>query len=566
MSKKQKKITVANTKSKDYSVLILIVLTVLCYLRVLGLDLTQLDDTIFINDKHTFISSYKNIPVAFTQGCFSEKDIYYRPILLVYFILLNPFTSQTSITVYHFGNLVFHVINVLLVFKLLNKLTKNRIHSFWLSVLFAVHPVFTMAVAWIPGINDLLLTTFALGYFLALLKVFERGQWKEIVLNTLFLFLGLFTKETGAFLPIGGLLLLWYNGYLKRITNAVKLTIILNVAVWLTWFIARKDILMPGTPALIDQDMLSTFFYKLNGLIQYFGKCILPFNLNVFPTIENTNTFWAIAALLLVGIMIVLNKNRKTNEIIFGITWFILFLLPIFFVPKNINNQFFEHRLYLPMIGILFLFRQTILFALPVINAIRKTILIVLCIIWILIIHLYIPDFKETFSFWNSAVAASPDNAYANKMLGIKLEENNRQTEAIPYIKKAYSLDSTEKYTRLFIAKLIYMPGQKWDSARWMLEREIETNPTFQDTYAELSHVCFEMKDFPAAEKNLIKFLEFQPREQMFNTNLLLLYRDQGKYKQALLHADKMKELGLTVDEGLYKILEDSSNIPLPGF
>ncbi|MEP7170772.1 MAG: hypothetical protein ABI855_15495 [Bacteroidota bacterium] len=546
-------------KTDKYAIWILLAITFFCYLRISGFNVTQLDDTVFIQDKHDFIKSFKNIPVAFAQGCFNEKDFYYRPLLLVYFILLNPLTSKSSVAAFHFGNIFFHLLNIFLVFKLLFRLTKNKNHSLWLTAFFALHPAFTMAVAWIPGINDLMLFTFAVCYFLSIIKITEGGAWKDILLNTLFLFLALFTKETASFLPIGGLLILWYKDQFKAFSRPLKTVLILNITVWLVWFFARKNVLTSEAPSMINMEMLSYSLNKINGLIQYFGKCILPFNLNVFPTIENTNTLWGTLALLITGILIAMNKKRSTKEILFGAAWFILFLLPVFFVPRNINNQFFEHRLYLPMIGILFLLRQTILFG-SLTNTNRKPILIAIGVVWVIIMQLYLPDFRDTFSFWNKAVAASPDNAYANKMLGIKLSENERNTEAIRYIERAYMLDSTEKYIHLFIARLIYMPQQKWDSARYMLEREIQFTPQFSDNYAELAHVCFEMKDWAATEKYIIKYLALNPKDEMLNTNLLLLYSDQKKYKQGVAQADKMRSMGINVDDKMYNTLLDSAS------
>src|SRR5689334_3836 len=86
-----------------YAQWILIVLVLVVYLPVLNLDLTQLDDTVFINDKHDFISHLSNLPKAFAEGCFNTQDIYYRPMLLAYFMFLNPFSSRTSITAFHLG-------------------------------------------------------------------------------------------------------------------------------------------------------------------------------------------------------------------------------------------------------------------------------------------------------------------------------------------------------------------------------------------------------------------------------------------------------------------------------
>ncbi|MEO8086304.1 MAG: tetratricopeptide repeat protein [Bacteroidota bacterium] len=544
----------------QYANWILILLALICYLPVLNLDLTQLDDTVFINDKHDFISHFSNIPKAFVQGCFNEKDIYYRPMLLVYFILLAPFSSVKSIVIYHFGSVVFHAINVLLLYRLLNKLTGKRNHAFWLTAFFCVHPALTMAVAWIPGINDLLLTTFALGYFLSLLRIAEGGKWKDILINALFLLLALFTKESGAFLPLGGFLLLWYKGYLKDAGKKFSFVIPLTLLSWIVWFFARKNVLPENTPALINSDMVSLVLHRAAGLIQYFGKCILPFNLQDFPTIEGTNIIWGLAAIVLVAALVFQNKERNLKNILIGSGWFVLFLLPIFFVPKNINDQLFEHRLYLPMIGILLLLRETILFSSSIKVSTRQTIVIGVFVACVVDIHLYMPDFKDTFSFWTNAVAASPQNAYANKMLGIKMAENKRESEAIPYFEKAYELDSNERYTRLFIARLIYMPKQNWDSARFLLEREIEINPLYSDTYADLAQVCVAQKDWAAAEKNIVKFLSYKPKDQLYNNNLMLLMKEQGKYREALAQADTMKARGLDVNAGLYKAIADSVN------
>src|SRR6185436_19956130 len=141
---------------------------------------------------------------------------------------------------------------------------KNQ--SFWLAAFFCVHPALTMAVAWIPGINDLLLTSFALGYFLTLLRIAEERTWKNIALNILFLLLALFTKESGAFLPLGGALLLWYKGYLRSTLKNFLAYVPLTLAAWACWFFARKNVLPENTPSLIDADMLGLLIHRSTGL------------------------------------------------------------------------------------------------------------------------------------------------------------------------------------------------------------------------------------------------------------------------------------------------------------
>ncbi len=545
-----------------YPAWVFVLLVLICYLPVLKLGVTQLDDTVFINDKHDFISKFSNIGAAFKQGCFNEQDIYYRPMLLVYFILLYPFSSPKSVLIFHLGSVFFHALNVWLVYRLLNKLTSNRVHCFWLSVIFAVHPAFTMAVAWIPGINDLLLTTFALGYLITMLNLSKSFSLINVAGNFIFLLLALFTKETGAFLPAGALLLLIYahNESTKKIKPHYFLVAGLNVLAWSVWFAARKNVLPSDSPALIDSQMVALLMHRAAGLLQYFGKCLLPFNLNVFPTIESTSLALGILSVIAVGALLYFNKQKSVRAMLIGIGWFVLFLLPIFFVPKNISNQLYEHRLYLPMIGVLLVINETVLFSALIKPITQKIVLVSFLCTSVGIIYNYTPVFNDTFSFWNNAVESSPKSAYANKLLGIKLYENNREKESLPFIKTAYELDSTERYTRLFIARLIHIPNQQWDSARWYLENEIKINPKFPDTFAELAHVCVELKDFSAAETYILKFLEFNPKDQALNNNLLLIYNDQKKFDIALKHANNMRTNGLLVNEDLYKAIFDSAN------
>jgi hypothetical protein len=42
-----------------------------------------------------------------------------------------------------------------------------------------------------------------------------------------------------------------------------------------------------------------------------------------------------------------------------GMLFFLLFLLPALLVPSNLNEQTFEHRLYLPVIGILIMVNES---------------------------------------------------------------------------------------------------------------------------------------------------------------------------------------------------------------
>src|SRR6202020_3196456 len=95
-----------------------------------------------------------------------------------------------------------HIISVVIVFKLFIVLEVNRVHAFILSLLFAVHPVLSQAVAWLPGRNDVLLGIFIFSFFIFSIRYSREGKLKNLLLSVFFLLLALFTKETAVMGPV----------------------------------------------------------------------------------------------------------------------------------------------------------------------------------------------------------------------------------------------------------------------------------------------------------------------------------------------------------------------------
>ncbi|HNY03915.1 MAG TPA: hypothetical protein PKG48_15070, partial [Bacteroidales bacterium] len=147
-------------RKNGFAIGLLIAFTFIVYARSLFLGYTRLDDSIFIVENAKYNADAGNLVVSFQRGLFNPtKDAYYRPLFLVDFILESRLFGVKPAG-YHFTNLLFHLLSVTLLFLFLRRLKIPPEDSFLLSLLFAVHPVLTQAVAWIPGRNDLLLMIF----------------------------------------------------------------------------------------------------------------------------------------------------------------------------------------------------------------------------------------------------------------------------------------------------------------------------------------------------------------------------------------------------------------------
>jgi len=81
----------------------------------------------------------------------------------------------------------------------LSKIPKNK--AFFLSLFFALHPVLTQAVAWVPGRNDSLATIFIFSALIFFQRFLSKEKLMDLIFLSLFFLLALFTKESSILLP-----------------------------------------------------------------------------------------------------------------------------------------------------------------------------------------------------------------------------------------------------------------------------------------------------------------------------------------------------------------------------
>ena len=139
-----------------FSNFILVAAVLIVYVPTFNLGFTELDDSIFIKETRDYNKDLSNLATSFQRGVFNAtEDVYFRPLLLDSFIL-NYHVSGEHIKGWHIVNVMLHLIAVLLLFLLLKKVGLDELSSFLLTLIFAVHPMLSQAVAWIPGRNDTL--------------------------------------------------------------------------------------------------------------------------------------------------------------------------------------------------------------------------------------------------------------------------------------------------------------------------------------------------------------------------------------------------------------------------
>ena len=529
--------------SIPYPLLWLSLAVVIVYFPTFFYKFTELDDSIFIREFRAYNEDLHNLVTSFQRGVFDAiKDPYYRPLFLDSMILNYKISDGgTNIGIYHIVNVLFHVVNVSLLYRLFCKLEQTALYAFILALIFAVHPVLSQAVAWIPGRNDTLLAIFTLSFFINVISYTNTGKLQFLLLSTIFLILAFFTKETAVIAAPVAFVFLVVLLRKNWLSSRLIVQYIIWVACFAFWFSVRQMMHIQNN-GINTSSVFTDFFHRLPVILQYFGKIFLPVNLSVFPIQEDTWYIFGIISVLLLWGLLFLYKQRDMRVVMTGLTVFLLFLAPVLFVPNNLNEQIFEHRLYLPIIGILLVLPQTFIFHFYPKD---RDLLIGGAMVSCLLAGINFQHqkyFADPLSFWTQAATTSPHSAYANMMLAAR-EDNLEQSYEL--FRKAYKLNPKEKYINYYYGVMLQKQDSVPQSEKYLLAEKKSSDYYECDFY--LARVAIERKDYPAAVSYLTSYIARDKYNKIANTNLLLVLLETNQPGKAIEQVNHMRKLGMDV-------------------
>ena len=424
---------------------------------------------------------------------------------------------------YHLASLILHAVCVSLLFRFLKKIGIGAQIALLLSAIFAVHPALTQAVAWIPGSNDALLFLFGILFLTDVLEYFSSPRNSVLARTGLWLLLALFTKESAiALLPAALLLPVKKPSSLK---NRIVLcgASLLSVMVWYcAMLFAHATLQWTGIRSLS-----SDLFHRLPMIPQYTEKFFVPFNLGVYPTIPET-VIWP-GLLILAGLLTILIFDRKQRLTLFkALATFLVLLLPALLVPHaGINQVAFEHRVYLPSIGLMMFIglsfnvtdekikltftraAMACLVALSAVNYNRQS-----C-------------FAGPEKFWADALRCSPSNAFVHLM---RAENPDDPTMAKTEYYKALNLNPKLKYLNLRFGMYWYNHNQT-DSSLKYFNNDYSLRKTFLCHYY-YAHIAFRQHNYEAARNELRLFIMNDPEWDHKTDGRAILSLQEADFKK----------------------------------
>ncbi len=347
----------------------IIVATLLVYGQTRHFEFLGYDDPIYTTDNLVVQQglTLSGIVWAFTEGTYHTN--YWAPLTWITFLIdselhgLHPGGC-------HLTNVVWHMMNALLVWGAFSSLTGRLWRSFWLALFFALHPLHVESVAWIAERKDVVSTFFWMLTLIAYARyVREPGAGSYLLVFLMFLAC-LMGKPMGITLPFVLLLLdFWPLGryrlaaspedreggasFWKLVREKIPLFALIAVIAPLTYFAqGRAGALKP----LAD---ISLLFRIENVLVSYAGqvlKTFWPLHLGLlYPYPESLPPGLSLGAFLFLAAVCagVWHWRRRFPYLIVGWLWFLGTFVPVAGFLVIGPHVTADRYTYIPLVGFL---------------------------------------------------------------------------------------------------------------------------------------------------------------------------------------------------------------------
>ncbi len=533
----------------------LIVLTPIVYLNVWNYDFV-FDDYVIIHDNplvrgtidlgKIFSSSYWSLLSQYSPALKTSQ--YYRPLLTIVYALEYRVFGLYPMG-YHMVNLLFHIMNTIIVYLVADRLLKNRKYAFIAALLFAFHPEHTESVTWISGLTDVLCLfflglTFYIHTWIDEKPYFYKRLGGSLLAGILF-FAALLCKEAAIAFP---LLIIGYELMIARRTNYPVITLYASFTV--LYLVMRLYVLGSLIPITTHPE-LTTIQIAMNAIILLFAhiqQLLLPVKITPFhlfsPILSLRDYRFVLSLIFLFAIVfIIMGVARKNKGILFVLLWMVLFFLPVLNV-RHLGggeegwNIFAERFSYIPSLGFVILLPLLWIelsrrFNIESIKVMAIFIITVILSFYSIQTTLANRVWKDNITFLSEGLKRFPMSAAFNNDLGFMYMQKGELKKGEEYLKRALRLNNRYEKSH-FNLGLLYTKTRQWEKAIKHFKIANILRPDYIDTYLKLANIYIQTGQIDQSEIILNKVIKLKPDSAPAYLALGILYGMKGRYDNAI--------------------------------
>lgn len=545
---------------------VIVLLTILVYSNSLFNGFTNWDDELNVTANLSIRSmGFYNLKIFFTTPYVGM----YVPLTMITYAFDYLIAGLNPI-MFHLTNLLLHIINVVLVYKLIKLLTGTINVSAIAALLFAVHPVNVESIAWISTRSSLLFTLFYFASLIYYIRYLNHGEKnKHLVIALIFFVLSLLSKSQAMTLPV--LLFAFDYWYKRKVCTKIfleKIPFFAFAVVFgiLTVFMREEAGHLNPTSMFSFLDKLCFTFYAFQ---MYLFKLIVPVNLSAFyPVPDKTDNFLPVEffiapIIILILIFFIWRWFRYNRNVIFGTLFFLITISIVTLKIIPFGHQIIAERYgYIPYIGIFMIagsFYNRIAEQQKLNpKSYNKTLFTIILSAFILFFS--ITTFSRNFIWKNSitlytdVILKNPDIAlpYYNRGLAkVSMNDLKGAVEDFTAAIKSKHYKTNEVF-RFYISrgntfKLLNLP----DKAMEDYNKGIEMNPDYAEAYYNRGNLKAKTKDFVGAMNDYKKAIVLNPEFHPAYTQLGTLKAMMNQMDEAMQYFNKALEIKPDFTEAL---------------
>jgi Flp pilus assembly protein TadD len=514
---------------------------------------------------------------------------------------LNYQIGGLNVVGYHLVNIGIHLLSALLVYRIVsltlitpyfvdgrdNKAAVNRAGfiAFLAALLFVAHPLQTQAVTYIiqrfASLVALLYLLSLSCYIKARIIKNEPGKlhfacvaWFAAALVSGLL--ALMTKQNAFTLPLVVILyeMMFFPDSIKKKTRTLSILLAAAVA-GVTIVVAASGkpisvllaVLDRATTVEPDISRLDYLTTQIRVLVTYLRLLIFPvgqqldYDYKIYTSFLNTDVLMSGAllfTLFLVAVYCLLLSRRKDGRfgdqaslfrvIAFGIFWFfITMLIESSVIP--ITDVIFEHRMYLPSVGIFMAVAASVsLFSgtgalvpgwpRPFVLGGTSAVLLILGLTTIARNQVW----RDEVSFWEDNASKSPLNGRVlNNLAAARVKRGDLPGAEQAYL-RAIELKTYQAETYVNLG-VIYIEWGRLDKALELFREALSIKPDLAEAHNNIGQIYAIQNKNDDALQEFLQVVKLKPTQALAYNNIGNMYLRQKKYPEAIEFYGKALDL-----------------------
>ena len=421
---------------------------------------------------------------------------------------------------YHVVNVLLHLLNSLLVWRLLLRLA---VPGAWVAAaVFAAHPLHVESVAWIIERKDVLSGLFYLTAVLVWLRFLEQRRPWRYGLALLLFAAGLLSKSIVVTLPAALLILQWWKDGRITLRDLQRVAPFFLVALLIT---AVDLYSYASRHVSLDYSLPERMLIAARALWFYAGKLAWPTDLAViYPRWDvSLGDPWAwlyLAGATALAATLWFIRHRVGRGPLAGALFFSVTLSPVlgFVYHDYMEYSFVADRFqYLAGIGVIAVLIGTAVHGASRLSGGLKLGATGLTAVLLALLGTttwrQAGIYRDEVTFFSHIVSLNPEARNAHYNLSNALTKAGRPEEALAaariaeeILRRALEIDPSHKYTRHYIAEILRAQS-RYEEALEAYRAVLEVDPKYAPAHAYMGDVLLNLHRYAEAVKPLNKAL-----------------------------------------------------------